>query len=149
MAEHVFGRVAAFASFGFCKAHASSFAHITYQSAFLKTYYPTAFYVGMLNAGHVGSYPAWVILNEARRRGTPILPPHVNQSGLQYEAEGQGIRVPLWVIHGVGTATSRRIIAERQRNVDFHKPAGFSGSFFSAGKNTANSDHLRRIGRTK
>ena len=61
--------VASFAGYGFCKAHAASFAHITYQSAFLKAHYPLEFYLGLLNAGHVGSYPKSVIVNEAKRRG--------------------------------------------------------------------------------
>jgi DNA polymerase III alpha subunit len=115
MAEEVFRRVAAFASFGFCKAHAASFSHITYQSAYLKVHHPQPFYIGFLNAGHVGSYPPYVILNEARRKGIPVYPPHVNYSGPEYAAEGRGIRVPLWVINNVGTATARRIIAERER----------------------------------
>ena len=55
--ERMFEMVAAFAAHGFCKAHAASFAHITYQSAYLKTHYPKAFYIGPLNTGHVGSYP--------------------------------------------------------------------------------------------
>ncbi len=68
-AEEIFAMVANFAGYGFCKAHAASFAHITYQSAFLKANYPVEFYLGLLNAGHVGSYPKSVILNEAKRRG--------------------------------------------------------------------------------
>ncbi len=119
MAEDVFRRVAAFASFGFCKAHAASFAHLTYQSAFLKAHYPHTFYIGLLNAGHVGSYPAWVILNEARRKGIPIYAPHVNASNLEYSLEGPGIRVPLSVINGVGPATARRIISERKKRGPF------------------------------
>ncbi|MBW1999484.1 MAG: DNA polymerase III subunit alpha, partial [Deltaproteobacteria bacterium] len=79
-AEEIFGMVASFAGYGFCKAHAASFAHITYQSAFLKAHYPLEFYLGLLNAGHVGSYPKSVILNEARRRGFEVLGPHVNYS---------------------------------------------------------------------
>ena len=43
LAEGVFTHVSAFASYGFCKAHAASFAHITYQSAYLKAHYPQAF----------------------------------------------------------------------------------------------------------
>ncbi len=119
LVEQIFNRIAAFASFGFCKAHAASFAHITYQSAYLKAHHPQAFYIGLLNAGQVGSYPPYVILNEARRKGIPVYPPHVNYSGLQYEAEGRGIRVPLRVINGVGEATARRIIAERERRGQF------------------------------
>lgn len=117
--EEVFEQVSAFASYGFCKAHAASFAHITYQSAYLKTHYPQAFYLGLLNAGHVGSYPPFAILNEARRRGIPVYPPHVNASTVEYQAEGSGIRVPLVVINGVGTAMARRIVADRTRRGPF------------------------------
>ncbi|MDD3472317.1 MAG: DNA polymerase III subunit alpha, partial [Syntrophaceae bacterium] len=115
LAQEVFNHVSAFASYGFCKAHAASFAHITYQSAYLKAHYPQAFYLGILNAGQVGSYPHSVIVNEARRRGIQIYPPHVNFSGLRYKAEGSGIRTPLEEINGVGTAMARRIIANRKR----------------------------------
>jgi DNA-directed DNA polymerase III PolC len=124
-AEDVFEQVAAFASYGFCKAHAASFAHITYQSAFLKAHHPQAFYLGLLNAGHVGSYPPYVILNEARRRGVPVYPPHVNASGVEYQAEGSGIRVPLVVVNGVGPAMARRIVADRKRRGAFRSLMDF------------------------
>jgi DNA-directed DNA polymerase III PolC len=115
LTEKVYQMVAAFASFGFCKAHAASFAHITYQSAYLKAHHPQAFYIGLLNAGHVGSYPPRVILNEARRKDIPIYPPDINESGLEYKPEDSGIRVPLDVIKGVGPAMARRIISEREK----------------------------------
>jgi len=119
LSEKIFRKVAAFASFGFCKAHAASFAHITYQSGFLKAHYPQAFSLGLLNAGHVGSYPPFVFLNEARRRGIPIYPPHINASGLEYEPDGSGIRVPLVVVNGIGPETARRIVADRERRGPF------------------------------
>ncbi len=115
LVEDVYRRVAAFAAFGFCKAHAASFAHITYQSAYLKAHHPRALYIGLLNAGHVGSYPPYVILNEARRKGIPIYPPHINVSGLEYAAEGPGIRVPLVVVNNVGLQMARRIVSERNK----------------------------------
>jgi len=113
--EEVFSQVSAFASYGFCKAHAASFSNIIYQSAYLKAHYPQAFYIGLLNAGQVGSYPPFVILNEARRCNIPIYHPHVNASSLEYRAEGDGIRVPLTVVNGVGPATAQRIVAHRER----------------------------------
>jgi DNA-directed DNA polymerase III PolC len=119
LAEEVFRQVATFAAFGFCKAHAVAFAHITYQSAWLKAHHPRAFYLGLLNAGHVGSYPPWVILNEARRQGIPIHSPHVNSSRLEYRAEGDGIRVPLIVIRGIGPGLAQRIVSEREKNGAF------------------------------
>ena len=72
-AEKVWRVVSAFAGFGFCKAHAASFAFITFRSAYLKAHFPLDFYVGLLNAGYVGSYPPSVFINEARRRGYRIL----------------------------------------------------------------------------
>ena len=116
LAREVFRRLAAFAAYGFCKAHAVAFAEITMESAFLKAHYPLEFYLGLLNAGQVGSYPPWVILNEARRRGIPILRPHVNASSALYLPEGGGIRLPLTTIHGIGAATARAIVEERRRN---------------------------------
>ena len=115
LAEEVFNHVSAFASYGFCKAHAASFAHITYQSAYLKAHYPQAFYLGILNAGQVGSYPHSVVVNEARRRGIDIYRPHINFSGFEYQAEGVGIRAPLEEINGIGPAMARRIMANRQK----------------------------------
>lgn len=112
-AESVFCRISAFAAYGFCKAHAVSFAHITWQSAWLKTHHPAAFYIGLLNAGNVGSYPPFVILNEARRRNISVLPPHVNRSGIEYLLEGGAIRCPLQVIRGIGIETAKRIIHQR------------------------------------
>jgi DNA-directed DNA polymerase III PolC len=125
LAERVFRKVAAFASFGFCKAHAASFAHITYQSGFLKAHYPQAFYLGLLNAGHVGSYPPFVFLNEARRRGIPVYPPHINASGLEYEPDGSGIRAPFVAMNGIGLETARRIVADRERRGPFRSREEF------------------------
>ncbi len=112
-AEEVWRIIAAFAGFGFCKAHATSFAYLTYQSAYLKAHHPLEFYVGLLNAGHVGSYPPSVFINEARRRGYRILSPHVSFSGREYLVEDGGIRVPLHLIIGVGPGTVERILRAR------------------------------------
>jgi DNA-directed DNA polymerase III PolC len=127
LAEQVFRQVLILAAYGFCKAHAASFAHITYQSAYLKAHYPQAFYLGLLNAGHVGSYPASVILNEARRWGVPIYGPHVNAGGLEYLPEGRGIRVPLVVVNGVGLGLVGRIVGERERGGQYQSREDFLG----------------------
>ena len=100
----VWDQISSFASYGFPKAHAAAFAHITYQSAWLRVHHPLEFFLGLLNAGHVGSYPPRVLINEARRLGISILPPHVNQSSGSYQAEGNAIRVGLLVIRGIGPA---------------------------------------------
>jgi len=81
----------AFASFGFCKAHAAAFALPTYQSAWLKAHHPAAFLSGVLTHDP-GMYPKRLILDDARNLGIAILGLDVNASGESYRAE----RVASW-----------------------------------------------------
>ncbi len=81
----------AFASFGFCKAHAAAFALPTYQSAWLKAHHPAAFLSGVLTHDP-GMYPKRLILDDARHLGITILGLDVNASGESYRVE----RVSSW-----------------------------------------------------
>jgi error-prone DNA polymerase len=88
-AERTWDAVAQFASFGFCKAHAAAFAVPTYRSAWLKAHYPAHFLAGILTHDP-GMYPRRALLDDARRRGIPILPLDVNVSEPEYTAEEVG-----------------------------------------------------------
>ncbi|SFM99179.1 DNA polymerase III subunit alpha [Thermodesulforhabdus norvegica] len=118
VAEKAWKQISAFASYGFCKAHAAAFAYITYQSAYLKAHFPLEFYLGLLNSGQVGSYPPWVILNEARRR-FPVYPPHVNFSRFEYTIESNGIRVGFCAVKGIGAKTAEKIVKDREAHGPF------------------------------
>ena len=76
----------AFASFGFCKAHAAAFALPTYQSSWLKTHHTAAFLAGVLTH-EPGMYPKRVILDEARQWGIKLAPIDVNLSDATYRVE--------------------------------------------------------------
>lgn len=78
--------LAAFASFGFCKAHAAAFALPTYQSAWLKAHHPAAFLSGVLTHDP-GMYPKRLILDDARHCGVEVLGLDVNRSGATYAVE--------------------------------------------------------------
>ena len=78
--------LADFASFGFCKAHASAFALTTYQSAYLKTHHTAAFLASVLTH-EPGMYPKRLIIDEARQWGIKILPVDINKSNLGYQVE--------------------------------------------------------------
>jgi error-prone DNA polymerase len=82
----IFDDLAAFASFGFCKAHAAAFALPTYQSAYLKVHETAAFLAGVLTHDP-GMYPRRLILEDARQFGVPILPLDVNRSAREYTME--------------------------------------------------------------
>jgi error-prone DNA polymerase len=131
-----------FASFGFCKAHASAFALTTYQSAYLKTHHTAAFLSSVLTH-EPGMYPKRLIIDEARQWGIKILPIDVNKSTATYKVEkveadqtntylytapntassgskltlpdatGYGIRVSLADIAGISSAEIKSIIENR------------------------------------
>ncbi|GGK69536.1 DNA polymerase III subunit alpha [Ornithinimicrobium pekingense] len=84
--DRIWEVLAAFASFGFCKAHAAAFALPTYQSAWLKTHHTAAFLAGVLTHDP-GMYPKRLILDEARTMGVHVLGLDVNRSGETYRVE--------------------------------------------------------------
>ncbi|MEV4258368.1 DNA polymerase III subunit alpha, partial [Spirillospora sp. NPDC049652] len=110
--ERVWRTLAAFGAFGFCKAHAASFALPTYQSAWLKRHHTAAFFAGVLTHDP-GMYPKRVILDDARHFGVPILPLDVNRSAALWRVEDGGIRVALTEVRGIGESEVERIVARR------------------------------------
>ncbi|MDP9418480.1 MAG: DNA polymerase III subunit alpha, partial [Actinomycetota bacterium] len=97
--ERVWEVLEAFASFGFCKAHAAAFALPTYQSAWLKAHHPAAFFAGVLTHDP-GMYPKRLILDDARQFGIPVLGLDVNRSDEVYRVE------PVDTAAGTGPAGS-------------------------------------------
>ncbi len=84
--DRIWGVLMAFASFGFCKAHAAAFALPTYHSAWLKAHHPAAFLAGVLTHDP-GMYPKRLILDDARNLGIAVLPLDVNVSDATYRVE--------------------------------------------------------------
>ena len=98
----------AFASFGFCKAHAAAFALPTYQSAWLKAHYPAHFMAGVLTH-EPGMYPKRLILDDARQLGVAIAAIDVNRSDRTYRVERvdpQSARRPAIAFDGASTGQS-------------------------------------------
>ena len=85
-ADRIWEVLRAFASFGFCKAHAAAFALPTYQSAWLKTHHPAAFLAGVLTHDP-GMYPKRLLLDDARTLGIEVLGLDVNASTSRYAVE--------------------------------------------------------------
>ncbi|MGQ9618006.1 MAG: DNA polymerase III subunit alpha [Candidatus Aminicenantia bacterium] len=101
-----------FSSYTFNKAHAHSYAWSAYLSAYLKTHYPLEFFASLLNSGG-GYYPPWEYLEEAKRRGSRILPPDVNKSEVLVKVEEGSLRKGLSFVKGLRNETIKRITEER------------------------------------
>src|SRR4051794_21359561 len=115
VADKIWEVLKAFASFGFCKAHAATFALPTYQSAWLKTHHAAAFLAGVLTHAP-GMYPKRLILDDARTFGIAIPGVDVNVSTGAYRFErtddgGEAIRLSLADVHGISEAEVAQIVA--------------------------------------
>ncbi len=89
--------MAAFAGYGFPKAHAASYARVSWRSAWCKTHFPAEFMAAVLANGG-GYYSQGIYLSEARRLGLAVRPPHVNYSGRNFTvASPEGGRKTLYM----------------------------------------------------
>ena len=118
-AEKVFEQLAAFAAYGFCKAHAAAYAELAYQTLWLKCHYPAEFFAAVLSNQPMGYYPPRVLVADAGRFGVRVLPPDVNRSTERYTVEGGAVRVSLNQIKGMSESAVDSILSAR-------KEAGFS-----------------------
>jgi error-prone DNA polymerase len=80
VADAAFSQLQGFATYGFCKSHAASFALIAYQTLWLKAHYPAEFYCALLNHQPLGFYTPEVVVGDAKRHGITVLRPDVNGS---------------------------------------------------------------------
>ena len=86
--EETWMMVEKFAGFGFCKAHAATYADISYRMAYLKTHHPAEFLAAMCSAG-AGFYHVSAYVEEAKRLGIEVRLPSVNHSRMEYTAEAE------------------------------------------------------------
>ena len=115
----VFTKLIGFSNFGFPKAHASAFAVLAYQSAWLRRHHPAEFLAALLNAQPMGFYPPASLVRDAARRGVRTRPPCILRSDARCTVEPDGaVRIGLGYVRGAGDA-AERIAPERDHNGPF------------------------------
>src|SRR5665811_796232 len=123
-AAGVFDKLTGFAEYGFPKSHAATFALLAYQSCWLKYYFPAEFLCALLNNQPMGFYAPHVLVNDARRHGTRVLRPDVNESNSRCTVEGRRtVRVGLAFVKGLGEDAANAIAHERRQNGPFQSLA--------------------------
>ena len=111
-ATEIFKLLSLFAGFGFCKAHAATYAYLAYQSAYFKAHYPARFIQAVLANGG-GYYPSSVYIDEARRLGATIAPPDVNRSADDESVQGNTMYVGLQRVRDIERDTVAQILSAR------------------------------------
>ncbi len=119
VADHIFDEMTDFAKYAFNKSHAAAYAVISYQTAFLKYYYPVEFMAALMtsvidNPGKVAEY-----IYACRQMGIEILPPDINEGYSTFSVSKGAIRYGLSAIKGLGKPVIEAIVEERGSNGKF------------------------------
>jgi DNA polymerase-3 subunit alpha len=118
-----------FADYAFNKSHAAGYAMVSYWTAYLKANYPAEYMAGLLTSVGDDKDKAAVYLADCRKLGITVLPPDVNESGLNFASVGADIRYGLGAVRNVGANVVGSIIRTRS----------------DKGKFTDFSDYLNKI----
>lgn len=122
-ASKLFDLIEKFAGYGFNKSHSAAYAMVTFQTAWLKTYYPNEFMAALLTSDKDNTEKVVRYIDEVRRMGIELAPPDVNDSYLEFSAitkdEKDIILFGLGAIKGVGGAAVESIIQTREEDGEF------------------------------
>ena len=124
LAENIWRQIESFSGYSFCKAHSASFAVESFQSLYLKAYFPLEFMVAVIN-NFGGFYQTEYYVHEARMAGANIHPPCVNHSRYLTAIEGREVYLGFIHLAGMERQTAHRIIAGRTGGGPFRNLADF------------------------
>jgi len=111
----IWRQIESFAGYAFAKGHSASYAVESYQSLYLKTYYPLEYMVAVLNNGG-GFYRTELYVHEAQMLGGNINPPCINKSRYPTWLYGKDIYLGFHMLNGLDSKVALRVIAERKKN---------------------------------
>ena len=122
---NLWGLIEKFAEYGFNKSHTVAYGVVSYQTAWLKTHYPVEYMAALLTSvkTHKDNKPLY--LAECRRMGIDVLPPDVNESGVDFTPRGDEILFGLSAVRGVGEGIVGAIVEARTEHGQFEDFADF------------------------
>ncbi|SRX95414.1 putative DNA polymerase III (alpha chain) DnaE1 (DNA nucleotidyltransferase) [Mycobacterium tuberculosis H37Rv] [Mycobacterium shimoidei] len=108
-----------FADYAFNKSHAAGYAMVSYWTAYLKANYPAEYMAGLLTSVGDDKDKAAVYLADCRKLGITVLPPDVNESGLNFASVGTDIRYGLGAVRNVGANVVASLLNTRTEKGKF------------------------------
>ncbi len=125
-ANHIYDEMIDFAKYAFNKSHAAAYAVVSYQTAYLKYYYPKEFMAALMSSvmENVSKFSEY-ILNCRRMMNIAVLPPDINEGEGGFSVSGGGIRYGLSAIKSVGKPVVDAILEERAKNGKFRTMEDF------------------------
>jgi DNA-directed DNA polymerase III PolC len=118
LSEEIYRQIESFAGYSFCKAHSASYAVESYQSLYLKVYYPIEFIVAVIN-NQGGFYRTEVYVHEAKMSGATIQNPCVNKSDYETTVYGTDVYLGFMHLEGLENRLAHFIVKQRQERGEF------------------------------
>lgn len=116
IADTIFRKMEAFASYGFPESHSVSFAYLVYASAYIKYHEPAIFCAALLNAQPMGFWSPHSLARDARRHGVEVLTPCINASQASASlvesatsTSGLAVRMGLSAVRGVSSSLAQKM----------------------------------------
>ncbi len=119
VAHKVFDEMTDFAKYAFNKSHAAAYAVVSYQTAYLKCYYPVEFMAALLTSVADNAVKVTEYIRACRKMNIAILPPDINEGEWGFSVSGKNIRYGLSAIKGVGRSVIDAIVEEREARGKF------------------------------
>jgi len=119
VAGEIYDEMMDFAKYAFNKSHAACYAVVSYQTAFLKYYYPVEFMAALLTSVIDNSSKVSEYILSCKNMGIAILPPDINQGESGFSVSGNSIRYALTAVKGVGRPVIEKIVNERRMRGDY------------------------------
>lgn len=118
LTEEVWQQIRAFAGYAFAKGHSASYAVESYQSLYLKKYFPLEFMTAVLNNGG-GFYSIETYTYEIEKKGGKVEAPCVNNSHGECVIKSKTVYLGLVLIKGIELFAIERVVTERQMNGEY------------------------------
>jgi len=148
IAQEIWEWILPFARYGFNKAHATSYAMIAYQTAYLKTLYPVEFMAALLTSEKADVERIAILIKECQKMGIEVLPPDINESFRNFSVvpKENKIRFGLLAIKNVGNNVVEAIISERKSSDSFKSIFDFVSRIPSKDLNKKSLESLIKTG---
>ena len=119
VANKLWDEMEKFGSYAFNKSHAAAYAHVTYQTAYLKCHYEAEFLTSVLNNRITNSDEIKNYITYAKEEKIEVLPPNINLSNTYFTVKDNKIRFGLAALKNVGVNVVDQIVSERKLNGDY------------------------------
>lgn len=133
-ANKIYDEMIDFAKYAFNKSHAAAYAVVSYQTAYLKYYYPVEFMAALMTSVIDNSSKVAEYIYSTRQMGIKILPPDINKGEGHFSVDNGSIRYGLAAIKSVGMPVIQVIVEERKKGGPFKNLKDFIGRL--SGKET-------------